>query len=988
MIQKENLLKKFFGLFLVVSSILVPSAFPGAGQTTAAPGRPPLVSVTEHAGTYRGVAITYSATVAETFIPGKDGTPAGSMVTTTYLRTGIENASARPVLFGFNGGPGASSTPLHLSALGPRRWVEKNGEREMGDNPFSPLPDVDLVFIDPIGTGFSRPLPGRDGQQFWSVGSDADSVAFFIRDWLRKHGRESSPRILCGESYGTARAAQIIAAHPDLRFDGVILISMMGGMENRDLSLVMEFPTYAATAAFHGKVEAGSRTPEQIFDEALIFARDEYLPALVQGAKFPADEKARMAAEMAKRIGLPETFILANDLRIEPRDFMLGVLADRGLRTGQIDARVTGKLEEYAGQTPPGDDPSMSSPKAAPGSAMPKPEARSATQVYFNEELKYPDTAKYIALNIPGVNANFKFDLERPLKDPVGLIGEAMRERPQLRLFWAAGLYDITTPLFAGKYTLEHSGAPADRLTIAAFPTGHMVYEGDENLDRFIGAFLKFVKEASVPAVAAKPAAPVFEIRLKPVCGPDGEPEAVEVRERFSGPEKAAEAGGLSFIAPTLYAGVRGIADTFENLEVRDALGPVSFARTDDPADKGGFILNRTWKAERSVMYPFEVAYRARMYPTTKRNGPPWHLRPAAGGVSAAGVGFLLLPGGSGEYDIRLRWDLSGLAPGSVGVMSRGEGDTEFTGTADDLRHAWYMAGPVGRFPEQGDLSGFSAAWLGEFPFDPAEAMKFAAGAYAEMVKFFRVADAAPYRVFMRALKTPPFGGGTALPRSFMLSMEAAPRDPANVGPRGTIVHEMMHDFTGGIEGPEGLTAWFSEGLTVYYTAKVPMKAGLSPIEDFLREINEEAKSYYTNPGKNMSAEEIVKIGFGDERIRHVPYARGFLYFADLDAKIRDASGGKRTLDGVILEFFARRKSGEKLDQEAWLTTVEKEIGPSARSEFEAVVMRGETIVPLSGAFGPGFERQAIKYAADGKEIEGFEWIRIPSVSDAACREW
>ncbi|MHB8054661.1 MAG: S10 family serine carboxypeptidase-like protein, partial [Candidatus Aminicenantales bacterium] len=476
---------------------------PAAGQIPAAPDRAPIVSVTEHTGTFNGRQIKYSAMVAETFIPGKDGKPAASMVTTTYLRKDVENAAARPVLFGFNGGPGASSTPLHLSALGPRRWKEVDGERTMDDNPFSPIADIDLVFIDPIGTGFSRPLPGVDGQPFWSVTGDADSVAFFIKDWLKKHGRESSPRFLCGESYGTARAAQIIGTHRDLKFDGVLLVSMMGGMENPDLSLVVEFPTYAAAAAFHGKVDSAGRTPEQIFNEAVTFARNEYLPALVQGTALPREEKARIAGEMAKRLGLPEAYLVAKDLRLEPLDFMLSVIADRGLRTGQIDSRVTGKLEEFAGQTPPGDDPSMSSSKAAPGSARPKPAAKSATQVYFNEELKYPDTEKYNALNLV-INGKWIFDVDRPLKDPAGLIGEVMREQPQLRLFWAAGYYDITTPLYAGKYTLEHSGAPADRLTIAAYPTGHMVYEGDQNLDRFVKSVVKFAKGGPAQEAAAK----------------------------------------------------------------------------------------------------------------------------------------------------------------------------------------------------------------------------------------------------------------------------------------------------------------------------------------------------------------------------------------------------------------------------------------------------------------------------------------------------
>jgi carboxypeptidase C (cathepsin A) len=473
-------------LLTVVALVLATPAIPRAampGQAAAA--RTPAVSVTEHAGTYNGQAIRYTATVAETFVPGPDGTPAGSMVTTTYIRQDVTDRATRPVLFAFNGGPGASSTPLHLNAFGPRRYVTAAGRgREMGDNPYSPLDAMDLVFIDPIGTGFSRLLPGADGRHFWSVSGDAASVKAFILRWLAANGREASPRFLCGESYGTTRAAQIVSLGSDLSFDGVLLLSMTGAPEGPDLPYVMLLPTYAATAAFHGKVDAAGRTPAEIFDEALRFARRDYVSALIQGGSLAPDEKTRVAAEMSRRIGLPAAFIEAKDLRVGKLDFMLNLLKDRGLRTGQIDARVTGRLEDHADKKPPYDDPSMFSARGGP--------QRPTAHLYFTEELKFPAAEQYNPLNLE-INAKWTFDVERAMRDPVSLVGAAMKDQPTLRLFWAAGYYDITTPLANGKYILDHAGVPPERLTIAAFPTGHMPYEGDENLSRFNQAVRDFV---------------------------------------------------------------------------------------------------------------------------------------------------------------------------------------------------------------------------------------------------------------------------------------------------------------------------------------------------------------------------------------------------------------------------------------------------------------------------------------------------------------
>jgi carboxypeptidase C (cathepsin A) len=480
-----------FSAFLVAATLAFLGVTAAAvGQTAAVGDRVPTVSVTEHTGTFNGQVVRYTAAVVETFIPGVDGKPAGSMVTTTYLRQDVKDRVSRPVLFAFNGGPGASSTPLHLNAFGPRRYVtQANGEREMGDNPFSPLDAIDLVFIDPIGTGFSRPLPGVDGQQFWSVPGDAASVKTFIQMWLKANGREASPRILCGESYGTTRAAEIVSMGKDLTFNGVMLLSMTGGSDDPDMKFVLLLPTFAATAAYHGKVDATGRTPGAIFDEALSFAYGDYLATLKKGQTLPAGEKTRVAEEVSKRIGLPAAFVLEKNLRIDRRDYMLNLLKDRGLRTGQIDARATGKLEEYAGKKPPYDDPSMFGPKGGPS----KPVAH----LYFTNELQFKTAEQYSALNLD-VNSKWKFSgNERSMRDPAGVVGAVMRDQPTLHLFWAGGYYDITTPLSNGKYILDRAGVPPERLTVGAFPTGHSVFDGDDNLARFNEAVRQFAKRVS-----------------------------------------------------------------------------------------------------------------------------------------------------------------------------------------------------------------------------------------------------------------------------------------------------------------------------------------------------------------------------------------------------------------------------------------------------------------------------------------------------------
>jgi carboxypeptidase C (cathepsin A) len=463
-------------------TVVILAALFFAALANAADSTPqPVAAVTKHVGTFNKQRVQYSASVAETVLDGPDGKPAASMINTAYVRDDVKDRAARPVMFVFNGGPGASSSPLHMSAFGPRRIGGEITARKLIDNPYSPLDAVDLVFVDPVGTGFSRPLPDVDGQPFWSIEGDAASVVTFIKQWRKDNNRESSPLFICGESYGTTRAAQIVSSAPELAPRGVLLLSMTGGPEGPDLPYVITLPTFAVTAAFHGKTDGQGRSPAQIFAEAVQFGRTDYIGALMRGDSLPPAEKMRIAQELSKRIGLSAEFIAANNLRISKSNFMLNLLKDRGLRTGQLDARMTGGLEEYADKQPPRDDPSMFSG----GSTAP------LVHEYFTRELKYPAKDNYRTLNLE-VNSKWQFK-GNAMANPAGLVGAAMKESTDLSVFWGAGYYDITTPLYAGRYILDHASMPPERLVVAEFPTGHTVFDGDENLDRFTQAVRAFI---------------------------------------------------------------------------------------------------------------------------------------------------------------------------------------------------------------------------------------------------------------------------------------------------------------------------------------------------------------------------------------------------------------------------------------------------------------------------------------------------------------
>jgi hypothetical protein len=482
-----------------------------------------------------------------------------------------------------------------------------------------------------------------------------------------------------------------------------------------------------------------------------------------------------------------------------------------------------------------------------------------------------------------------------------------------------------------------------------------------------------------------------FTIDLAPVRDATGVVTAIDVEENI-GAATTSDKKPFSLIAPIANVGVIQIADRVMGLTVKDQIGSVPLKMMDDAPAADGSAYYRHWRATREIAYPVLIHYRAAVQPAGSPNGPSFGIRPAGGGVAGAGGGFLLLPENVGTNSSHLHWNLSGLAEGSIGVISSGEGDVDIPGPPSNLNEQWMLAGPAGSYRAQAG-SPFFGYWLGKPPFDAAEEMAWSARAYAYLAISFRYLDPPPpYRVFIKTMDSAPYGGGSAMPwpgGGFLLGIGTAYRHGQNLTEiRETFFHEMTHQWTGHMQ-EEG--SWFTEGLTVYYSTILPLRGDLETVDQYGKTINDLALRYYESPSRNWTEEKISQSGFSNEDARQTPYRRGALYFADLDFKLRASSSGKVNLDTVLYPLFVARSKGTPLTQEAWETMLMRQLGPDAVTDFRnSVINASKTIVPASGAFGPCFSRETTPASplADSSIAVGYRWKRISAIPDEHCRDW
>jgi len=457
-----------------------------------------------------------------------------------------------------------------------------------------------------------------------------------------------------------------------------------------------------------------------------------------------------------------------------------------------------------------------------------------------------------------------------------------------------------------------------------------------------------------VQAEEAAPQLPGLEITLAP-GGVDvnGDPAWVDVHSRITG--MAWKAGEPFLRIPVKFAGVPGAVYGEDELTVSDSTGPVALEETIDEPDAGGFLYYRRWSPKRDVGSEFTVNYRAPiglMIPKLGA-GPPFDLRAQGGGFSGAGNTFLVLPDTSAPFLIGIRWDLGQLAAGSIGVSSFGQGDTRSPGPVGRLIASYFMAGPLGHYPDEAATAKFSGYWIGSPKFDARQVLQWSEKAYGAIAGFFEDSDPPTFRVLMRG-NPYPGGGGAALMSSFLVSYPDSQEDAASL--RETIAHETVHNWVYNIAGPPGTTSWFSEGMTVAYTRRLLLRSGLFTPAEFLESVNNTAQSYYTNALNNLPNDQIASRFWSDTRVRSLPYARGSLYFASVDAAVRKQCGGNRSLDDLLKAFIDRRKAGEPVSIDTWKELLAADLGDPGIAALDTM-LAGQLVVPASEAFGPCFAR-------------------------------
>lgn len=391
---------------------------------------------------------------------------------------------ARPLTFAFNGGPGSSSVWLHLGLLGPRRVVMGDvGELvpppfDLTDNEYTLLDVTDLVFIDPVTTGFSRALPGEDPKQFHGFQKDIESVGDFIQHYTSRYQRWLSPKFLAGESYGTTRSAGLsgyLQERHGLYLNGIMLISAILNfqtvrfMPGNDLPYILFLPTYTATAWYHHRLADDLQADLQAaLTEAEEFALNEYALALLRGDSLLQKERETIAEKLARLTGLSREYILRTNLRVQIHRFVKELLRQQRRTVGRLDTRFTGVDRDAAGETFEFD----------PSYAAIQGPYTAAFNDYVRGELNYASELPYEILTYRVYPWSYK-EHENQFVNVGETLRKAMSINPYLKVFVANGYYDLATPYFATRYTFDHlelDESLQKNISMGYYKAGHMMY--------------------------------------------------------------------------------------------------------------------------------------------------------------------------------------------------------------------------------------------------------------------------------------------------------------------------------------------------------------------------------------------------------------------------------------------------------------------------------------------------------------------------------
>jgi carboxypeptidase C (cathepsin A) len=429
--------------------------------------------------------------------------PKAAVFFIAYTRDDVQDKTRRPLTFSFNGGPGSSSVWLHLGVLGPRRvWMDDIGNLppppfRLVDNEYSLLDQTDLVFIDPVSTGFSRPVVGEKAKDYHGFKKDIESVGDFIRLYTSRYQRWTSPKFLIGESYGTTRAAGLsgyLQERHGMYLNGLMLVSVILSFQTarfdagNDLPYVLFLPTYTATAWYHQRLPADLQADlSAALRQSEAFAQGDYAQALMKGNKLEGRERARVARQLARLTGLSLDYVERTDLRINIHRFVKELLRDQQRTVGRLDSRFTGIDRDAVGEFHEY-DPSLTN-VLGPYTA--------AFNDYVRAELKFESDLPYEVLNEKVWP--WRADHDNQYINVAETLRKAMTINPHLRVLVANGYFDLATPHFATEYTVNHLGLDPSlqaNISLRYYEAGHMMYIHRPSLAKLRDDLASFVQAA------------------------------------------------------------------------------------------------------------------------------------------------------------------------------------------------------------------------------------------------------------------------------------------------------------------------------------------------------------------------------------------------------------------------------------------------------------------------------------------------------------
>ncbi|GAB4182106.1 MAG: peptidase S10 [Wenzhouxiangellaceae bacterium] len=448
----------------------------------------------------------YTATAAEYDLHDDEGQPTARIFAISYTLNNVDDRSQRPVTFVYNGGPGSSSIWLHMAFVGPQVIDVPSDAKAAGvppysmkSNPLSLLQVTDLVFMDPVGTGYSHALGEKKDSDFWSVAEDAASMNEFVRLYITREKRWNSPKYLLGESYGTIRAALMgrdLQGDMEIALNGIILVSPAMNMgtlpffvAGNDLPYATHLPSLAAAAYYHQRLPNPPDNLDALIDDVREFAATDYLTALFRGDQLADAERQRIAEQLHQYTGLSTEYILRSDLRIYVERFRKELLRDQGLTIGRLDARyVYDEVDDIADM-----------PDADPSSNLVSPAFVALFQDYVADDLQVAVEKPYRSLNR---QANQQWQRSGSSRstfagyiDVTGALTQAATNNPALRVFVANGYHDLTTSFNASEYMMAHSGIDRDQMTIKNYYGGHMMYLYLPSFDALAEDLMSFIGE-------------------------------------------------------------------------------------------------------------------------------------------------------------------------------------------------------------------------------------------------------------------------------------------------------------------------------------------------------------------------------------------------------------------------------------------------------------------------------------------------------------